>query len=204
MNTQIAFYIWDNYGAGREREHPLTCKYPTLFSFAKINHNWAGTHNHRGNLMTHFIFGSSTPNSLLSLSPPSPRFFLHDLHSPPDFLEKRKKERLSKLLHVDGTDYIGESFARIQLSPGHIQWSIQCLCVWKVRRLTSKTLSPISLGIWGCVRTDTVIQCCTTTLIQWNIDFYYLPFKRLRFYSRELVRWDWGIFKVKAAAAVLS
>ena len=46
----------------REIEHPFTCKYTTLFSPAKINHNWAGTHNHRAHLMTHFIFGSHTSN----------------------------------------------------------------------------------------------------------------------------------------------
>lgn len=40
----------------------MQIKYTTLFSLAKINHNWAGTHNHRGNLMTHFVFGSRTPN----------------------------------------------------------------------------------------------------------------------------------------------
>lgn len=40
----------------------MQIKCPTLFSSAKINHNWAGTHNHWGNLMTHFVFGSRTPN----------------------------------------------------------------------------------------------------------------------------------------------
>lgn len=40
----------------------MQIKCTTLFSFAKINHNWAGTHNHRGNLMTHFVFGSRSPN----------------------------------------------------------------------------------------------------------------------------------------------
>lgn len=40
----------------------MQIKYTTLFSLAKINHNWAGTHNHRGNLMTHFVFGSRNPN----------------------------------------------------------------------------------------------------------------------------------------------
>lgn len=36
----------------------MQIKCSTLFSAAKINHNWAGMHNHRGNLMTHFVFGS--------------------------------------------------------------------------------------------------------------------------------------------------
>lgn len=40
----------------------MQIKYAALFSLVKINHNWAGTHNHSGNLMTHFIFGSRSPN----------------------------------------------------------------------------------------------------------------------------------------------
>lgn len=43
----------------------MQIKCTTLFSAVKINHNWAGMHNHRGNLMTHFVFGSQTPKSLL-------------------------------------------------------------------------------------------------------------------------------------------
>lgn len=54
----------------RERESErlsfnMQIKCTTLFSAAKINHNWAGMRNHRGNLMTHFVFGSETPESLL-------------------------------------------------------------------------------------------------------------------------------------------
>lgn len=82
----------------------MQIKCTTLFSFAKINHNWAGRHTHRGNLMTHFVFGSCTPN--LSALLPCALLCVHTLHSLVSVKEYKKKKKkkniwLSKVLCAD-------------------------------------------------------------------------------------------------------
>lgn len=57
----------DNYGArerGRERKSfNMQIKCITLFSFVKINHKWAGTHNHRA-IWWAVLFLDHTPQNL--------------------------------------------------------------------------------------------------------------------------------------------
>ncbi len=72
---------------GERASFNMQIKYATLFSLAKINHNWAGTHNHKGNLMTHFVFGSRTPNP----SAPLPCVLLCAYFAFTNFSERIKK-----------------------------------------------------------------------------------------------------------------
>lgn len=57
----------DGGKSGRKRASrtfSMQIKFNALLSFARINHNWAGSHSHGGKLMTHFgvFFGSCTQN----------------------------------------------------------------------------------------------------------------------------------------------
>lgn len=115
-------------GGERERERVsfnMQIKHTTLFSLAKINHNWAGTHNHRGNLMTYFIFGSHTPN----LSAPLPCVLLRVCSAFTDFSKKNKKsdyQRLSILTALCRANFFNTTFPLILI---RIASPFTCWCV---------------------------------------------------------------------------